>query len=295
MQGKILKAIAGFHYVQVAGSGIYECKARGIFRKENRKPLVGDDVLIETISEEEKTGNVIDILPRRSELKRPPVANVDQALILFAMRTPDPNLMLLDRFLILSERAGIDAVICFNKLDAAAPGQADDIRAIYESAGVPVHFISVRTGEGMEQVRALLKGKTTVLAGPSGAGKSSLTNAILGGSYMEVGDISRKLARGKNTTRHSELICVEEGTFLCDTPGFTALDPEAIGKEELDRYFEEFSPFIGRCYFQGCAHMAEPGCAVKDAVADGKIHPVRYDHYCYLYEELKDEERRRYR
>jgi len=295
MQGKILKAIAGFYYVYVVESGLYECKARGIFRKENRKPLVGDDARIEVISETEKTGNVVDLLPRRSELKRPPVANIDQALILFAMRTPDPNLMLLDRFLIAAERAGISCVICFNKLDAALPGQKEEIRDAYSGCGAPVHFLSIKTGEGLDEVKELLRGKTTALAGPSGAGKSSFTNAVQDRVRMEVGDISRKLARGKNTTRHCELICLDEDTYLCDTPGFTALDTQLLPKEELEKYYKEFAPCLGKCFYQGCAHMAEPDCAVKEAMKDGRIHAIRYDHYRYLYEELREEERRRYR
>ena len=295
MQGKILKAIAGFYYVYVVGSGLYECKARGIFRRENRSPLVGDNVRIDVISTAEMTGNIVDIEPRKNELKRPPVANIDQALILFSMRTPDPNLLLLDRFLISAGQSGIPCVICFNKADLASSEEIEEIGEAYRECGAPLYFISVKNGSGLDQVRHILSGKTTALAGPSGAGKSSLTNAVQGRVRMEVGDISKKLARGRNTTRHSELICVEDGTFLCDTPGFTALDTGGIGKEELENCYPEFRPYIGSCYYQGCAHISEPDCAVKDALCRKRISPLRYGHYRYLYEELKEEERRKYR
>ena len=314
IQGKITKAIAGFYYVNVVGSGIYECKARGIFRKEMRKPLVGDDALIEVISGAEKTGNVVDLLPRKNELVRPPVANIDQVLLIFSMRTPDPNLILLDRFLIAAKRRGIPCLIGFNKVDIVGdssgdgrggsgsdlcsrgvPGECMEILAAYHDSGVPLYFFSVRTGEGMDEMRRVLRGKMTALAGPSGVGKSSFTNAVQDNVHMEVGDISKKLSRGKNTTRHLELICVEDGTFLCDTPGFSALDTQSMPKEELEEYYAEFHPYIGKCFYQGCAHLSEPDCAVKQALHEGKISAERYEHYRYLYEELKEEEKRTFK
>ncbi len=294
MQGKIVKGIAGFYYVDVAGAGIYECKAKGVFRKDKVKPLVGDDVELEVLDEQEKTGNVTAILPRRNALIRPAVANVDQAMVIFAMKNPRPNFSLLDRFLLMMERQKVETVICLNKQDLADPEETEEIQKIYGDCGYQVIATSMKEEKGLEQVEALLRGKTTVVAGPSGVGKSSLTNGIQGEVQMETGEISRKLKRGKHTTRHSQLIRVGDDTFLCDTPGFTSLYVEEMDKEELRHYFREFVPYEGQCRFQGCVHIHEPGCAVKEALENGRISRRRYENYTELYEELKEKEKRRY-
>lgn len=294
MYGKIVKAIAGFYYVDVAESGIYKCRAKGVFRKEGKKPLVGDDVCMDVTHEGDREGNVTEILPRKNELFRPSVANIDQVLIFFALKTPDPNYLLIDRFLISASLCRIPGILCFNKTDAANEDEISEVRENYRNCGFPLHFVSVRKGEGIEELSRLLEGRTTALAGPSGSGKSSLTNALSGTEAMEVGDISKKLARGKNTTRHIELLRVGRDTFLCDTPGFSALDTEGLLKHELKEYFAEFNPYEGKCRFQGCVHIGEPDCAVKEAVRAGVISQRRYDNYAALYEELKDAERRRY-
>ena len=293
MQGKIVKGIAGFYYVDVAGAGIYECKAKGVFRKDKVKPLVGDDVELEVLDEQEKTGNVTAILPRRNALIRPAVANVDQAMVIFAMKNPRPNFSLLDRFLLMMERQKVETVICLNKQDLADPEETEEIQKIYGDCGYQVIATSMKEEKGLEQVEALLRGKT-VVAGPSGVGKSSLTNGIQGEVQMETGEISRKLKRGKHTTRHSQLIRVGDDTFLCDTPGFTSLYVEEMDKEELRHYFREFVPYEGQCRFQGCVHIHEPGCAVKEALEEGRISRRRYENYTELYEELKEKEKRRY-
>ncbi|MDO4614364.1 MAG: ribosome small subunit-dependent GTPase A [Lachnospiraceae bacterium] len=294
MDGKVIKGIAGFYYVSVAESGIYECRAKGIFRKLGKKPLVGDNVRIEVLDEEKKEGNLIEILDRSSEMHRPAAANVDQALIIFALKMPDPNFLVLDRFLISMQVRGIPAAICINKDDTADADMRQEIRERYADAGCPLFFISVKEGRETDQVKEFLAGKTTILAGPSGVGKSSFTNYLLGKNYMETGEISRKLKRGKNTTRHTEIVPLGNQTFLMDTPGFSLIDTEQIKKEELDWYFQEFRPYIGRCRFQGCAHIQEPDCAVKHAVENQQISGGRYENYRYLYEELKDNEKRRY-
>ena len=294
MIGKIVKGIAGFYYVYVAGSGIYQCRAKGLFRLEGKKPLVGDDVEIELTKTQDVEGSVVRILPRRSELARPAAANVDQALILFSVRFPKPNLGLLDRFLISVELRGIPCRIGISKVDAARPGELEMLKSVYEKCGHPLHFISVKSGEGMEELKEFLRGRTTVLAGPSGVGKSSLTNAVAGAARMEIGEISKKLARGKNTTRHSELVPAGENTFLCDTPGFSALDAAGLPSGELWTYYEEFAPFQEKCRFNGCVHIDEPDCAVKEALANQAFSPVRYENYRQIYMELKDAERRRY-
>ncbi len=292
MQGKIVKGIAGFYYVHVVESGVYECKAKGIFRKEKIKPLVGDNVRIEILEEEEKTGNIVDILPRSNELIRPAVANIDQALVVFSVLKPAPHFNLLDRFLVMMESKGLPVVLCFNKTDIADEPQVDMLRAVYEGCGYPLLFVSARDGQDIGRVKHLLKGKTTAVAGPSGVGKSTLINALNPEAQMETGAISQKIERGRHTTRHSELFPVGEDSYIMDTPGFSSLYVNDFEKEELKYYFPEFAEYEGSCRFHGCDHVHEPGCLVKQAVEEGKIHHIRYEDYTEMYEELKS--RRRY-
>lgn len=292
MQGKIIKGIAGFYYIHAQDGEIYECKAKGIFRKDNRKPLVGDDVEIEVLDAKEKEGNLVRILPRRNSLIRPAVANVDQAFVIFAMENPKPNFMLLDRFLIMMEREGIPAVVCFNKKDLASEEEIQELYNIYQGCGYQVILASALKEQGLCEIRRTLKGKTTVVAGPSGVGKSSLTNLMQGEVQMETGEISRKLKRGRHTTRHSQVIPVAENTYLVDTPGFSSLYITDMEEQELKDYFPEFQRYEGQCRFQGCRHIHEPGCAVKEALKKQEISRLRYENYLGLYEELK--EKRRY-
>jgi ribosome biogenesis GTPase len=291
MQGKIIKGIAGFYYVHVEGMGVYECKAKGIFRKEHVKPLVGDDVIVDILDEEEKEGNVRQILPRRSALVRPAVANVDQALVIFAIVKPNPNFNLLDRFLIRMERQNLPTIICFNKQDIASEQEKDALRKAYETCGYRVCFVSALENEGLDLIRTFLAGKTTTVAGPSGVGKSSLINQLAPDAHMETGAISEKIERGKHTTRHSEIIALGDGTYIVDTPGFTSLDISEITKEELGTYYPEFVQYEPYCKFSGCAHISEPSCGVKAAVEAGKISRVRYENYKILYQELKEVKR----
>ena len=292
MQGKIIKGIAGFYYIYAEDGNVYECKAKGIFRKDNFKPLVGDNVEITVLNEEEKEGSVTSIPPRRNSLIRPAVANVDQAFLIFAMENPKPNFLLLDRFLIMMKQQEIPAVICFNKKDVGEKEEMEKLYEIYTGCGYRVVLSSTYEGEGMDEIHEILKGKTTVVAGPSGVGKSSITNCMQGEVQMETGEISKKLKRGKHTTRHSQVIPVEKNTFLVDTPGFSSLYLTDMKEEELRDYFPEFVMYEPQCRFQGCMHIHEPGCAVKKALSEGKISQQRYDNYLALYEELK--EKRRY-
>lgn len=292
MQGKIIKGIAGFYYIYAEDGNVYECKAKGIFRKDNFKPLVGDNVEITVLNEEEKEGSVTSILPRRNSLIRPAVANVDQAFLIFAMENPKPNFLLLDRFLIMMKQQEIPAVICFNKKDVGEKEEMEKLYEIYTGCGYRVVLSSTYEGEGMDEIHEILKGKTTVVAGPSGVGKSSITNCMQGEVQMETGEISKKLKRGKHTTRHSQVIPVEKNTFLVDTPGFSSLYLTDMKEEELRDYFPEFVMYEPQCRFQGCMHIHEPGCAVKKTLSEGKISQQRYDNYLALYEELK--EKRRY-
>jgi len=291
MQEKIIKGIAGFYYVNVVESGVYECKAKGVFRKEKIKPLVGDNVRIEILDEENKTGNIVEIFPRKNELIRPAVANIDQALVVFAVTKPTPHFNLLDRFLVMMERKEIPVVLCFNKKDIATSPEIAELEAIYEKCGYPIVFTSALEQENIEEIRRLLLKKTTAIAGPSGVGKSSLINLLQNQVQMETGTISRKIERGKHTTRHSELIAVDADSYIMDTPGFSSLYVNDFEKEELKYYFREFASYEGQCRFQGCDHVHEPGCAVKEALEEGKIHPIRYKNYLEMYTELKEKKR----
>ena len=290
MTGKIIKGIAGFYYVYTT-LGLVECKAKGVFRNKNIKPLVGDNVKISIIDEEQMTGNIDEILDRKNSLIRPASANIDQAMIIFAITKPDPNYNLLDRFLISMRQQDIPTVVCFNKSDIATDEDIDELKKSYEGCGCRVLFVSARIEEGLSDIKEVLKGKTTVVAGPSGVGKSTIVNALYPEANMETGEISRKIERGKHTTRHAELFALSEDTFIMDTPGFTSLYINGIKKEELWEYYPEFAEHEKRCRFGGCAHISEPVCGVKEAVNDGTISRIRYENYCILYNELKDNEK----
>lgn len=288
MQGKIVKGIAGFYYVCAAETGkVYECRAKGIFRKDNVKPLVGDNVEMDVLDEEKKLGNIAEILPRKNALIRPAVANIDQALVIFSMTKPEPNLNLLDRFLLMMRQQGENCIICFNKTDISDEKEQERLTAVYEKSGCQVIFVSAKEKQGMDRLRALLKGKTTTVAGPSGVGKSSIVNELQSEITMETGAVSEKIARGKHTTRHAELLAAGEDTYIFDTPGFSSLGMFDLEKEDLKFYYPEFEEYENRCRFLGCVHVNEPDCKVKEAVEQGKISRERYENYKILFEELK--------
>lgn len=287
MRGKIIKGISGFYYVHVVESGIYECKAKGIFRNRNMKPMVGDNVEIEVLSKSELLGNIEDILPRTNSIIRPAVANVDQALIIFAFKDPEPNYQLLDRFLVQMKRQNIPVLICFNKSDLGTEEQQSEIRKIYEKSMAQLFFVSAKSEEGLDLLFSALSGKTTTVAGPSGVGKSSLINRMQKDIQMETGVLSEKIKRGKHTTRHSQLISLDQDSYILDTPGFSTLEIENMEAEELKQYYPDFESFEPYCKFGGCNHIGERDCGVKDAVALGELNQRRYDNYSYLFEELK--------
>ena len=292
MTGKIIKGIAGFYYVHDGKSDVFQCKAKGVFRNRKIKPLVGDDVEFEITDEKDKEGNITEILPRKNSLIRPAVANIDQAIVVFALMDPEPNLNLLDRFLVMMETQQIPVTICFNKADLTKAGEEEKYRAIYEPAGYDVVFISVYEKEGMDEIRKRIAGKTTVLAGPSGVGKSSLTNCLYPEAEMETGSVSEKIRRGRHTTRHSQLFFLGEKTFMMDTPGFSSMYVEDMKAGDLKEYFPEFKQYEDGCRFLGCVHVGEKICGIKEAVEGGKISRSRYDNYVLMYQGLK--EKRRY-
>jgi ribosome biogenesis GTPase len=293
-EGKIIKGIAGFYYVHVPGVGTYECKAKGIFRKENIKPLVGDNVMLEVTDDKDFEGNIMEILPRKSTLIRPAVANIDQALLIFAINKPTPNYNLLDRFLIMMRQQGLECIICFNKNDISDDIEREEIAGIYKDSGCKVVFASALENRGIDELKDILEGKTTAVAGPSGVGKSSIVNCLQSGVEMETGAISEKIDRGKHTTRHSELITISDNTYIMDTPGFSSLSIFNMEKEELKEFYPEFAPFEGECKFLTCVHIHEPVCGVRNALNAGKINKIRYNNYVTLYEELRESEKRKY-
>lgn len=284
MEGRIIKAIAGFYYVH-NGREVYECKARGVFRNKGIKPLVGDIAEIEVLDGENRKGNLVEIKERTSFLIRPAVANPDQVLIVFAGAKPSPNLNLLDKFLTMMEIKNITAAIAISKSDLAEEDRLKEIAAIY-SDYYKVIKISVKEEKGLDELKEYLSGKFTVLAGPSGVGKSTLTNYLSPDANMETGEISRKIERGKQTTRHTELFYIGDGGYICDTPGFGSLELFDVDKRELRDYFREFAEYTENCKFSGCIHIGEKECGVKQALAEGKISESRYKNYQLIYEEL---------
>lgn len=291
MEGKIIKGIAGFYYVHTQSNKIYECKAKGVFRKNKIKPLVGDNVIIDILDEKEEKGNIISVLQRQNELVRPAVANIDQALVIFAVAKPNPNFNLLDRFLIMMEKQNVKTIICFNKKDIATQKELAVLKDTYIRCGYHIVFTSAKLEDGIENIKELIKGRTTAVAGPSGVGKSSLINVLQPKALMETGAISKKIDRGKHTTRHSELIFIEDNTYIMDTPGFSSLYIDDLEKEELKDYFPEFMEYQDGCKFQGCMHVNEPKCMVKYALQEGKISQIRYNNYVEMFNELKDKRR----
>lgn len=286
MTGKIIKGVGGFYSVHVPGIGIYECRARGVFRKKRIKPLIGDAVRIAVVDAETKVGNIEHIFERTNHLIRPTVANLDQAVIVFAVSQPAPNLNLLDRFLAVVAAKEIDALVCFNKADLVPAKQVDRLVAVYEKVGYTAVATSFVENTGIDTLKTELYGKTTVFAGPSGVGKSSILNLIQDETVLETGTVSEKIGRGKHTTRHAELLCFHENSYVVDTPGFSSLAIHEIGSERLKHCFREFDVHEPYCKFTGCNHLNEPDCGIRNAVTNGDIPETRYASYTQLMEEL---------
>ena len=291
MQGVILQGIGGFYTARDASGTAYTLRAQGKLRRERMKPKVGDRVEL-IPGEGEEHGWICRILPRQNELVRPPVANIDVIVIVVAAATPDPDLMMVDRLMLNARRAGIAVQLVINKSDLNPDGAADIARQ-YRGAEVAPLKVCAATGEGLDELRRRLQGRVHALAGQSGAGKSTMINALYG-LRLETGDLSRKIDRGKNTTRHSQLIPVAGGGMVLDTPGFSLLESDVFDPVELKESWPEFAPFEGQCYFQPCYHATEPRCAVLDAVAAGEIDDRRHARYAALLEEMKMRWRNRY-
>ncbi|SEQ08276.1 ribosome biogenesis GTPase [Lachnospiraceae bacterium NE2001] len=294
LTGKIIKGIGGFYYVDAAGV-LYETRARGLFRKQGITPLVGDVCTIDVISETERTAYLVDIEERSSELIRPAVANVDQALVIFACAHPVPSTGLLDRFLINMELQQMKTIIVLSKVDLLMNEAGESLEELqtlcetYRKAGYQVIELSNVTGDGLDDIREAIDGKLTVLSGPSGVGKSSLINSLIPGFNAETGDISKKLRKGKNTTRHTEIIPVPDmaDTFVIDTPGYSSIELMVEDESDVKLYMREFEGLNETCRFTGCSHIAEPGCSVKEKVEEGAISQLRYESYIDMFNEVK--------
>jgi len=300
--GRIVKALAGYYFVEPdrpepGADGPIRCRARGIFKKRGESPLVGDRVDYTAIAGGE--GTVDRIHPRSSELIRPPVANIELAVVVFSVAEPALNLQLLDKFLAFIEHAGIDAVICLSKRDLAEGPDGEEarealetVRRIYPPIGYRVIETCARTGEGVDELREALSGRLSVVCGQSGVGKSSLLNAAVPGLKLETNEISEKLGRGRHTTRHTELIPVGRGGYVADTPGFSQLDFGELKDADLGACFREFRELAPDCRFRGCTHVKEPGCAVTEALREGKIAQSRYNSYTAFLAEAGEKKRR---
>lgn len=284
-QGTIRKALSGFYYVQT-DDGLVTCRARGKFRYQKITPLVGDRVAITV--QDDGSGSLDHILPRRNAFQRPAVANLDQLVIIASGAIPVSDPFLLDRIISLAESKGCQPVLCINKWDLV---QAEDLLAIYQAAGIPTLSVSAATGQGIEELRGLLAGKISAFTGNSGVGKSSILNALDPRFSLAVGEVSKALGRGRHTTRHVELFSLGQDTYVIDTPGFASFDTQELDlelKEHLPETFPEFAPYTGSCRFVGCSHTKEKGCAVLEAVRQGRIPRSRHASYLRLYNELKD-------
>jgi len=292
INGKIIKGIGGFYYVDTE-NGLYECRARGIFRKNKITPLVGDRVGISVVDEENKKGVVEEIEERDTELVRPPIANVDKALIVFAIKNPSPNLSLLDRFIVLAEKENLEIVIVFTKVDLDTDGELlEELKNIYEVSGYKVIPVSNKLKLNIDKIKEELKENTVVFAGPSGVGKSSLLNEVDKNFELKTGEVSDKIKRGKHTTRHAELLKLECGGMVADTPGFSSLTLDDIEESELKEYFIEFDNHDDCRFGSRCIHENEPSCSVKEAVENGEISKIRYDSYIQLLNEIRSGKRR---
>jgi ribosome biogenesis GTPase len=290
--GRITKALSGFYYVENE-DGVFQCRGRGNFRKRKISPLVGDWVTFE--SSNRTDGYILELADRKNELVRPPISNVEQAILVFSVAQPTFNPVLLDRFLVHVEANDVTPIICLSKIDLLAEIEEAEIaeyRHIYQTIGYDVVKTSVYIEETLEKLKPYLQHKVSVFSGQSGVGKSSLLNALKPGLNIETNDISKSLGRGKHTTRHVELISLDEGGYVADTPGFSSLDFQGIKAEELSHYFPEMISRINECKFRGCLHVNEPSCAVKQAYEEGKIAAHRYEHYLQFIDDISSQKRR---
>ncbi len=286
IQGIIIRGVGGNYYVDT-DKGIIECRARGLFRNQNIKPLVGDYVLIRLTEEDNSCGYIEEIMERKNEMKRPSVSNIDQIIIVFAVKNPEPSFLLLDKLLIASEINNLNPIICFNKCDLVDEKCISKYKEIYKNTGYKIIFTSMYNKNLLDELIDILKDKVTLFSGPSGVGKSSLMNSIDNGFKLKTGEISDKLKRGKHTTRHAEIYKLNFGGFAVDTPGFSSFDVNEIDFDELTDFYPEIKAHSENCRFNNCIHDKEPSCGVKKAVENKEISEIRYNNYIKLLYEIK--------
>ena len=291
MQGIIIGNISNTYKIKT-DTKIYEAFARGKFKNEEIVPLVGDKVEIEVTDEEKGTAVIENILPRKNEIKRPKMANIDQIFFIISTKNPKPDLLMLDKQLASMEKLKIEPVIIISKIDLLATYK--EIQELYTSIGYKTFVTSAKQDMGIEEVREILKNKISVFSGNSGVGKSSIINALFGGDKTQEGEISQKNKKGKNTTTDTKLYELEENTYIADTPGFSSFEISEIESTELDKYFREFKQEIVNCEFVGCTHIKEQKCGIKRAIEEGRISQETYERFCKIYDELKDKEKHRW-
>ena len=288
MKGIVVKGIAGFYYVK-AGDEVYQCKARGIFKKDGIKVAVGDLVNIEI--NEGSDALITEIEERKNSFIRPPIVNVDCMVVVFAAAEPEPSFPVIDRFLVMAEKSNTEIIVCVNKTDLATEERIEKLKNIYGPL-YPMVFVSGINGEGIEELKELLKSKKCALAGPSGVGKSTILNALEPRVAVETGEISGKTKRGKHTTRHVEIFDTKFGAMIYDTPGFTSFEVLEAEEDELAHYYPEMQEYLGQCRYDNCRHMKEPECAVREALAEGKISKSRYRSYEEQINEIREKSRK---
>jgi len=288
MEGIVVKGIGGFYYVKAEGR-IYQCKARGIFKKDGIKVAVGD--LVEIQLNEGSDALITEIRERKNSFIRPPIVNVDCLVIVFAAAHPEPNFSVIDKFLVMAEKSSTDIIICANKVDLAEEARIDELKNIYDPI-YPLIFLSGKTGEGISRLKELLKGKKCALAGPSGVGKSTILNALEPEISAETGDISEKTKRGKHTTRHVEIFDTAFGAMIFDTPGFTSFEVLEANEEELAHFYQEMQEYLGKCRYDNCRHIKEPECSVREAVSEGRISRSRYRSYVEQIKEIREKNKK---
>jgi len=287
IEGIIIRGVGGNYYVDT-GEKIIECRARGLFRLKNIKPLVGDWCFIRLTEEDEEMGYIEEIKERVNEITRPPVANVEQLLIFFAVTNPEPSFLLLDKLLIAAETNNLKPIICFNKSDLADEKLKQEYLSIFKNTGYQVIFTSKKDQNSIEELKHILKNKLSVFSGPSGVGKSSMMNAVEPSVQLKTGEVSEKLKRGKHTTRHAEIYKLSFGGYVVDTPGFSSFELNGIDEYELSNLYPDIKKYSVGCRFDDCLHYKEPGCVIKNSVDEGLISQTRYVNYTKLLEEIKN-------